>query len=249
MSFRWIHSDQNLTAHVVSGLDRALRGDWQSGPLASRATELQALTIATVEQMARLVGRVTYSTLPDGSQSVLLEVPDRSNASEPRRAAAGRLYATLRLLARPTRPATDLETAARITDTGALPALAVVAIVVAGGAAIAYCAHQAASVVDRELARKETTRRMVEKQAAALNVIAAHTARETDTGRTLPLDAASRTVLDHLHAQQKELLEADPEPFADFLPQQVQAGAGVASWLTPLALTVGVVGGAYLYLK
>jgi len=187
----WTHSDPALLPRVASGLERAIAGDWQSGPLPVRTAELRAIVVATARCMGHLVG-----TVAAGAELVI----DPWNPDAPsgdRRRAAVALYAPFDALmvgdAREPLVAFKTETPA---DTGALPVLAVVAIAISSAVAIGYVAHQAAAVIDRQLARNAVARAMLAEHAQAVALTDKHIAREKAAGKPLPLDAATKSALD-----------------------------------------------------
>jgi hypothetical protein len=220
---KWIHHDEAIAVHLADGEARAMRGDWSSGPLPARAAALQALLIDTTYQMARLQGATSRLVAGEARTETLYIDPRASSADvpAPRRRAARQLYESLCLLAQGHAQTRDFETFAPQprAETAALPTIAVVAIVVTAGAAVAYLGHEAARVVDRYLSRDQDAQKLMQSHASTLAVIDRHTEREDAAGKQLPLDAASRAALDALAEQQRTLAGKVTPPFGgDLIP-------------------------------
>lgn len=245
---RWVHHDAQLARHIEQAEARALRGDWKSGPFGARAREWQAIVAETAYQIAKLQGKATRIVTPQGEESLYIDPrltgPD---VPAPRQLAARRLYRTLELLAAGAETSGDWETWAdqAPVETEGLPAVVMVAIVVTAGAAIAYCGHEAAKVIDRELSRKEESARLVQAHATTLDLVDMHTEREDREGRQLPLDAATRAALDALASEQDKIAgKIEPAYGGDLLPT-----AGPASpWDFKTGALVGLAIGAGLWL-
>src|SRR5439155_10814650 len=71
------------------------------------------------------------------------------------------------------------------TDVG-MPALAVVAIVVAVSAAAAYIAHEVSNVIQSTSFNNTKTQRLLNAQAGALDLVSKHADREKDLGKLVP---------------------------------------------------------------
>lgn len=232
----WTHYDPMMAAHAAAGRVRAATGDWESGPLSQRVDEFRAALAETCWAMGSLAGAVNYV----GEQ---LEIDLRPQASPDRVEAAGRLYWTYRTLQLCDGGGLSggIDTSASVpTETGALPAAAIVAIVAVGVVGVGYCAYQASSVIDRQLARRERSRRLMQAHEEAMKIVEAHLERERAAGKQLPLDAASKEVLGALRAQQEAVLAEPEQPYEPFLPRAVSTGTGWAIGTTPL-LVAGAV--------
>ena len=108
-----------------------------------------------------------------------------------------------------------------VGEAGALPALAVTVVLIAGvaalGLALCYCGQAAAEVWDRKLTEDAVTARMAQTQAAAADVVAAHNAKEKAAGHPLPYDEGELRLLDMHRAAVEALARRDhvplPNPF------------------------------------
>jgi hypothetical protein len=238
----WVHTDpagQDQAARA--GQARAMSADWQSGSVAERVRALTGWCVLKAYLMARLDGVVT---LTEGDENVLSIDPTPRSRSGERVWAARVLYGTADLLAQTTRPVVPYVTTAAPAvgrgETGALPALAIVAIVAVSAVAVAYVAHEAAVVIDRNLARNADTARLVQADAAAQELVEAHVAREDAAGTTLPLDEATKTRLGALERLQGEIAKKTLSPMRSALPHWPLPERG--DWLTLAALLAAGVG-------
>jgi hypothetical protein len=137
-------------------------------------------------------------------------------------------------------------------ETGALPALAVGALLVAAVAgltfAACYCGQAAAEVIDRKLTADALTARMVQTQAKAIELVTAHTARERAEKRTIPYSAEEKQVLEALlgtqHAVAKQTGSPLPNPFAGATRSMERvadkAGLGIGLGAAAAAVVAGV---------
>jgi hypothetical protein len=206
----WVHTEPaGLVRAIADGYDYGLAGDWARATLPERVRALHGLLIETAALQARLVGTVTEAEAE--GYEVLIDPRPRPGAPADRLAAARILYRTWQLVAirAQQRP---LMTEGPSPDVGALPAVAVVAVVLIGSAAVAYCAHQAAVVVDRELAREADLQQLARVHTTSLQLVRDHVEREGAAGSTLPLDAATVAVLQGLQQTQATIAEKTEEP-------------------------------------
>lgn len=104
-------------------------------------------------------------------------------------------------------------------STGILPVLVVAGVVVVAAIGIAaqtatiiYASQIAGEVIDRELARKEETRRMMAAHAEALKVLAEHSDREKAQGKTIPFSEGELAVLKTLGLVQVEIAKKIEKP-------------------------------------
>ena len=246
---RWTHHDEQLTAHLEAGMARSRARDWQSGPLASRVAELQAVVVETAYQMAKLAG--STSRVPTaGGETLYIDPRPAAGVPAPRREFSALLYRTLDLLAQDAQQ-TEAETYAHqeTREAAGLPAVALVALIVVGGAAIAYCGQQAIKVVDRSLARDARAAEVMANHAALLDVIDAHTAREDAAGKQIPLDAASRVALDSLGRAQETLAGKSLPDFGDFGGGLLPTTARPWSFTTGALLGLGLAAALLLVTK
>jgi hypothetical protein len=108
-----------------------------------------------------------------------------------------------------------------------------IAIVLAAAGALTWCAHEAAGLVDGQLAREQDTQRLLSTQAVAVAMAEAHGEAEKAAGKPLPLTEAEKRVLDQLGGVQTEIAKKQPGTafnlnLGDFLPVALVAGA---AWL------------------
>ncbi len=232
----WTHRDNALAVSVEWAHSRAEGGDWVSGTPAQRVDHLRALIAETAAAIGHLAGSVMTVQRETGPVCVI-DVRPRPGTAAERLDAAGRLYATWRVLQSTDDGGADegLETQAQPDTAALLPAVAIVAIAVVGAVALAYCANQAATLIDRQLARSEQSRRLVATHAAALRAVEQHQAREDAAGATLPIDAATKTVLESLTTAQQAVVATREEAFPSFIPSSVSSTAssilGAAPWI------------------
>lgn len=240
----WFYQAPDVSVSAERGLRRALSRDWQSGTLQERTADLRGWLASNAWARARLVGFV-------GQVGEVLAVDPVHRSAAPvdaeRSAAARLLGVSVRDLAA-SDPAGfagfvlpgQLVTRTFPEETQGLPALAIVAIALAGAAATAYVAHQAAQLIDNYLAREDRAARLLETDAQAIRVIEKHTAREDQAGKPLPLDAASIAELDRLRGRQEELLRQIPPPVSSGVPEVgLSAGFGFGAALCAAVVAVG----------
>ena len=213
-----------------------------------RVDEFRGVLADSCWWMAELSGTCTITDRGEMGRAADVDLRPARNVSPERLEAAGRLYATFRVLQTEDGGGIDggITTAAS-SDAGALPAVAVVAIVAVGAVAVGYCAHQASYVVDRQLSRREDSRRLLHTHEIAVQAIEAHVAREKAAGKRLPLDPATKSVLGNLRGVQEQIISRDEQPFEPFIPRTVSTGAGWAIGTTPLLIAGGVL--AYFILS
>lgn len=221
-------------------LARAARGDWASESLPDRAADLRAIVAVSGVVRAGLAGSIVVEPAPP-SLTASISSPDGGD----RLFAAIALTATMIRLAE-SAPAgwrapaavgtVDGEPAQRTEASSGdaaipWPAVALAGIAVIGWvAAAAYVAEDAAQVVDRQLARREATRRMLVHHADVVRRLDAHEDAERAAGRQLPMSTATIAAIEQLQGAQAAARET-PMP---------RSSAG--SWFAPLALA----GGLYL---
>ncbi|NUQ11368.1 MAG: hypothetical protein HUU26_03430 [Gemmatimonadaceae bacterium] len=108
-------------------------------------------------------------------------------------------------------------------------------------------AKVAGDVIDRELARREDTRKLVAAQAAAVQVVLNHLEREDRQGARIPYDDMEMTLLESLLKTQRKIAEQRqaplPTPFAgaaqslDTAISKVGSGLGA---IVPIAVAGGI---------
>jgi hypothetical protein len=244
----WTHRDAALAVSAEWAHSRAAIGDWTSGTPSQRVDHLRALIAESAAAIGYFAG--TVMILPRETGPICsINLRPRPETSPERLALAGRLYATWRILQMTDDGGADdgLETQAQPDTAALLPAVAIVAISVVGAIAIAYCAHQASVIIDRQLARNEQTRRLIASHAAALKAVEGHQSREEAAGRSLPIDAATKQVLESLKAAQQTVVAQREEPMAPFLPDW--GGKSASEAVSNVALILGGLVLAYVALK
>jgi hypothetical protein len=235
----WVHRDSNLAAAVEDGYGRALRRDWSTGSLGQRTRAFQALTLERAMLMASLAGTIEEN--PGAGLAALINPSPLPSTPPQRRELVTALYATAALLALRTEPDQRIETSATESDTGfiiAWPvAVVLVAVVVAGAAALSYCAHQAAAIVDKQLARSEDASRLAQRDAELMKVIRDHQEQEAKSGKQLPLSESERLALNGLLAQQHAIVSKADAPLDSGVPSF--DGGSLLSGIGGVALGVG----------
>jgi hypothetical protein len=240
----WIHRDANPAEAIANGYARALAGDWRSGTLAERVRAFQALLVERSMLMGSLAGTIELNPA-EGLAALINPSPRRGTSGAPRELAIA-LYSTAGVFALRTETDVHIETSSSPSETGfviAWPVAAIaIAIVVAGAAAIAYCAHQAAEIADRQLGRNEDAQRLAAKDAELMKLVREHQEQEQKTGRALPLSEAERLALQALQAQQQAIIAKPDGGIDSGLPSF--GGGSLLSGLGGVAL--GVAGGFVL---
>lgn len=221
----WTHTDTALAEHLAAGGRRCASGDWTSGTPAAQVDAFRAVLADTAMTISGLV------TLPrvrvdESRQTAIADIRPEPGARRDHLAAAGRLYGTYKAfqLLDDGGFAGGLETRATGEAAGFLVGVAIVTVIAVGGVAIGFCAERASQVIDRQLKRREDTRRLMATHVSALQVVQEHQQREDAVGHQLPLDAASDAVLKELSAQQRAVLAAKEEPLARFIPKAPEVG-------------------------
>lgn len=108
-------------------------------------------------------------------------------------------------------------------------------------------AKVAGDVIDRELTRREDTRKLVAAQAAAVQVVLNHLEREDRQGARIPYDDMEMTLLESLLKTQRKIAEQRqaplPTPFAGAAQSLDNAigkvGAGLGA-IVPIAVAGGI---------
>jgi hypothetical protein len=150
-------------------------------------------------------------------------------------------------------PPVDLPDDPGPIDVGALPALAVIALVTVAAAAACYVATVVTQSDHAIAFEAEKTKRILQAQASSIEVIAKHVEREKLTGHTLPFEPEERTVLQGLETTQREVIkdkhQSLPTPFdgarefgqaiADTTKKLGDSTAQAISWALPAGLLVG----------
>lgn len=219
----WTHAATTssvLSEDAAAGVRRALELDWQSATPVARVNQFRAYLALSAWTAARMAGQGVIQGAGGEAMTARAAPNPVPSAPADRARIAAALIRTEQLLAArlvvegdALPQVGDLRTEHEAEETS-LAVLAAAAIAVAAvgiSAAYAYVAHQAAQVIDRQLARRENTARLVETDARLVELAHNHAKRETDAGKPLPLDEATKEAMRILEARQKELLKAEPE--------------------------------------
>jgi hypothetical protein len=250
----WHHIEPEFLQVGPAAMQTAKTASWSSQPTETNARHLRALVVMSLQA----------ATLRSEPQDKLGQLRAELYADDEHNSAGATLARTIQLVA-PSGPAmvtTSLTTfgGSKATPmplgTGAMPAVAVVAIVVAVSAAAALIADRTAEVVDSTNFRNNRTQQLLATQARTVEVIAKHAEREKAAGRSLPFDAEERQLIGLLDETQRQIANERrqplPSPFdgarewTDSLSNLAREAGGVLKNLLPVAL----VGGAlYLLLR
>jgi len=241
--FRWAHRDRDMDSASYEALTTAMRGNWASLDPKTRVRQFRAfvllsLRVATLSPNAVELGDLRADIYSD----------------QERNAAGAVLARTLVLLSpRGMRAVADMQTeegkpptGKGVSETGEpISALIVVILALASVAAV-WLGAQAAVRVNFD---DEATKRLLQTQAKAIEILTLHVERERAVGRQLPFDEEERTFLVKLEDQQKDLATLQsrplPSPFEGAATFTREAGNAAGS-LATLAL---VLVGAYFFLK
>lgn len=243
MAGTWTHRDDALPEHLESGHNRSRVGDWQSGPLSSRVDAFRAVVADTAAAMAWFVGTTRLVNSETGAKAIYVVSPQTGTPRD-RVAVAGRLYATFKVFQVTNDGGIDgdIVTTAQTESAGFLAGVAIVAVVAFGAAALGFAAHEAAIVVDRQLARNEDTRRMMQAHVKVLELVHQHQQREEQAGKSLPVDAATQQALAALGQQQSAIIAKREEPFPSPWPKSTNPLDGVSG----TALVAAAIAGYFL---
>lgn len=214
----WEHSDvRGMARALAEASARARAGAWSSDAApglstGSRVADLRVLSLASLWAAERL----SRGGPERGSEPNVADIdPDRYTSPERQAAALGllRTWAIVMPEDDGTGPVAGRTVGGSafepLFDASALPAVAVITVVVKWSAITAgafLVAREAAKVIDRQLSRSESTRRLVAAQAKAVEVVTAHADREAQAGHELPFTAGERLVLSQLGAAQDAAL-------------------------------------------
>lgn len=236
---RWTHRDPEMW--IAS--ERAIaRSEWTSGTLERRAAELRALlvrSLAAASDMSTTVATTTASGVLMVPDPVGLTFVDDDHAD-----LAAAIVDAWAALVPPDeqRPiAEDIATQAGGSDAAAFQVAVIVGIVACAavyGGVIAYVAHEAAAVVDHQLARITQTQQLVAQTGAITRMAEAHAAAEQAVGHSLPMSDVQRTAIAALSQAAQTVAK-----------RKIPTVGDGSSSMVPIALAVGgvVVGGAVVY--
>ena len=243
---QWVHTERGGFGELFDrALARAKDGEpWRATPqdrVLFLGVELQRALAA-----AALFGRVVASPASEASPLASVLVDPQPALGDSVRAAAARVLATTpAIYSRGQVDASDIDTSSFGGEVAAVPVpiVAGAAVVMLGGWAFAgWCVHKYADVVDHQKQRDADFAKLKQADAQALEVLGRHAQRESQAGKQLELDAASKQVLANLGKVQELLANkqtvSPPSGFGGFLssvsPTQIAVGAAIgfgALWL------------------
>lgn len=240
----WTHRDPSIMISLEWAHARCRDGDWLSGTPSERMDHFRALLAETASAIGWFVGSRFVEPSEVGSKLfVNLDVSalatGAANRSPERYAVASSLYETFVTL-RDGDPGveSDFETRAHADTSALLPIVAIVSVSIAGAAAIAYCAYHAATIIDRQLSRGESSKRLMASHVALLEILNAHQKREESAGKMLPLDAASKAAITGLQQQNSSISSENPYP--TMIPNSVSS-VGMTSASVIVAILAGLI--------
>jgi hypothetical protein len=141
-------------------------------------------------------------------------------------------------------PAQDIEV-------GAFPLVIWVAGIAACAVASVLIAQVAGDVVDRQLTRKEDTRRLISAQASAVEIVMRHAQREDEQGTRSPYNNTELMVLEFLLNIQRKIVDTRqaplPTPFAGAAQSLGNAMSKVGTGFE-MAIPIAVAGGIFFLL-
>jgi hypothetical protein len=275
MAFTWIHSDsRGLPAAVQVAIARARARDVSAWAPSSESIPGQRVAAVRALAVASLYLANEFSTAPPPSTvSVSPEIPsalqitlpgETQFASKERKRIIESLLGPWFVLANML--ASDLgddvgKAVSVVTKDGEAPvdlaptaqgwgtlALGGVAII-AAAAVYCYIATKAAEVVDNELSRRESTRRMMATQADVLAIFEAHREKEKQKGAEIPLSSAEKAALDSVVAATNAAAADHTPPISSPFPAGADLGTAIkaAAFTTPVVIVIAIA--LYLFTK
>ncbi len=254
LAFRWEHRQPELGLVAVSdaALARAAALDWSSEPMNVRVAHFRALMVRSIVDAAIL----TMAPMPPAG-TTSWQAPDfaRVQYRSPWGPEVAQLLlrTPLVLLGSNGRAAKDAWQ--NVITSGGQPALPELgeagnplafiaggAVVIVGAAvwtvAMCYVAQKTAEVIDNELVRRDSARKMLATQGAVLQMVENHTAAELAAGRPLGLSVAESDVLDALLATHEKLALEHGRPIPSPFPtgaDVAKSGTSIVGWLAAAA--------------
>lgn len=209
---KWTHFDPNLPASFDDGLAALSSGVWPT-PKTRAIRALQAVQAVRCALIGHLLGGVSYTTTPDGVTSCVVEV-DLAGTTGERAAAAKSLVAASRaywLLSGIPAPSNADQVTTAPADTGAIPFVAITAVVV-GGAVVGWIGAKAFEYLNTKADLEAKANALKASDAAALKVLSDHMAEEKAAGTVKAFSPAEQAILDKLNAESQKLTEAVSRP-------------------------------------
>jgi hypothetical protein len=239
--YEWDHTDpRGLSAAIPAAIARAVSKDWGTPLSTTDATaDYRALFAASVYMMDELSKRP--AELGPGSVTMSDRTFDETDFTSEARAQAARiLIATFALQVRRLGVVT-LPTYEAVATVGGLAPVPIprpgvetagwvipaVAIVV-GSAVVVFLIQKSAEVVDRQNARDEDTKRLLEYHGRVLDVLERHRTDEKEKGREVPFSDAEVATVNALQNVQTEYAKASGlPPLSSPIPSGTSIGLGL----------------------
>ena len=220
--------DRALSISATEGIKHLELADWTTSTRPSE--EFLAVLALRLLLAGYLIGNVTKDTSADGTTTIRVEL-DARDADPERVEAAKMLVAPLGVYA----DMAGLKFTAKAPDTGAIPipvlitgGAVAVTVVIAQAYVVMYVAEKAGSIVDAALKRNAASSEIQRADAEVLKLVNNHVQREQTSGKTLPLDEATRAALAGLQTRVGSLVKSAFES---------EASKGFPSWALP---TIGL---------
>jgi hypothetical protein len=255
MSF-WRHYESEPLIVGPAALETAKAQTWeQVGPLTA-ARYLRALCVLSLQA-------ATLSTEPKG---YLGDLRAEQYADDERNAIGSAVARTLIFLPPVANytPTHDVDTYWGIPvglpdpgedqgEAGALPAIAVVAIVTVCAAAAVAISENIAQVVDSTNFRNNQTQKLLAFHGKAVEIVANHSEKEKALSKVIPYSPEERSVLERLEQAQREVAKEQhiklPGPFQG-AKEFVQASSdAIVKTTTGAILPIAVVAGTFILLN
>jgi hypothetical protein len=241
------------------------------GPAALKAAQARAweqydpLTVARYMR-ALCVLSLQAATLTTEPQRYLGDLRPEDYASDERNAIGSAVARTL-LFMTPVRaytPDHDVETYWGIPvglpepnedpgEAGALPAIAVVAIVTVCAAAAVAISENIAQVIDSTNFRNTQTQKLLALHGHSVDIVARHAEKEKAIGKVIPYAPEERSVLEQLEAAQREVAKEKhlplPGPFHGAKEFVKEAADAAVRTTNDAILPIALVAGAAILLK
>jgi hypothetical protein len=230
----WVHTESVSYADLIDGaLARAKDPDpWANTP--KDETLFRGLMLARAIVVAKFSGTVIVT--PRSETNPVSTVTMAAGSALP----AGERGEAVRLLMQTTAiysqgrvDASDIQTTSAGGDVGVWPIVVGVCVVGLGAmATLGYCVHEYREVVDNERQRQADMLKLKQADAQAIEVLKRHTDREAQAGKQLPLDDASRSILDALSKMQsiianKQSVDPPSPPGSGIGLTEIEIGAAV----------------------
>ena len=230
----WVHTESVSYADYI---DASLARAKDSAPWSANVRDeslfrgcmlVRALVVATFS------GRVVVQPRTEANpiSSVVMSVGDLP-AGE-RGDAVRALMSTTAIYSRGQVNSADIQTSSAGGDVGLWPIVVGVCVIGLGAlGTLGYCVHEYKQVIDNAAQREADMLKLKQADAQALEVLKRHTDREAQAGKQLPLDEASKNILDALAKVQsiiadKQSTDPSSAPDSGFSYTELAIGAALA---------------------